>query len=300
MGDWFENRSAINIQTLEWSYKGLSKLNELGIPVYMIVGNHDLYRRTDRDTHSVRMFQELENITIVDKITELSINDADILIAPFLFHDEYATLSKYLKKDYWFGHFEFKGFVLTGATYKLEHGPDPDNFKGPKQIFSGHFHKRQSNKNITYTGNTFAMDFGDVDDIDRGMMILNLDTNKFHFINWDQQPRYMRANLSDITAGKIKLCDKLHIEIIVDVDLTYSEVQTIKEHLLSTYDIRSLAMTDRKKLVSMGVLEKLAEEKTEDDVDVNETTTDTVINCLKTIDVAGIDAKKLTKIYLSL
>ncbi len=151
MGDWFENRSAINIQTLEWSYKGLSKLNELGIPVYMIVGNHDLYRRTDRDTHSVRMFQELENITIVDKITELSIDDTDILIAPFLFHDEYPTLSKYLKKDYWFGHFEFKGFVLTGATYKLEHGPDPDNFKGPKQIFSGHFHKRQNNKNITYT-----------------------------------------------------------------------------------------------------------------------------------------------------
>ena len=154
MGDWFENRSAINIQTLEWSYQGLQLLNSLNIPVYMIVGNHDLYRRTTRDTHSVRMFQELKNIIIVDSIiTESFPCGKEIMIAPFLFHEEYSQLAKYLDKDYWFGHFEFKGFVLTGSTYKLEHGPDPDNFEGPKQIFSGHIHKRQQIKNITYIAN---------------------------------------------------------------------------------------------------------------------------------------------------
>ena len=59
LGDWYESRSAINISTLDYSYKGAKIIDdlcsELKIPCYFIVGNHDLHRRTTRDVHADRL-----------------------------------------------------------------------------------------------------------------------------------------------------------------------------------------------------------------------------------------------------
>ena len=49
LGDWNENRSALNIATLNFSYQGAKKLNELGLPVFFIIGNHDMYHRYSRE-----------------------------------------------------------------------------------------------------------------------------------------------------------------------------------------------------------------------------------------------------------
>ena len=40
LGDWNEQRAAINGLTLKYSYAGAKKLNELGLPVYFLLGNH--------------------------------------------------------------------------------------------------------------------------------------------------------------------------------------------------------------------------------------------------------------------
>jgi DNA repair exonuclease SbcCD nuclease subunit len=69
LGDWFESRSAINIDTMEYSYRGLQILNDIGLPIYFVVGNHDLHKRTTRDVHSVRMFNEMSNFKVIDRVT---------------------------------------------------------------------------------------------------------------------------------------------------------------------------------------------------------------------------------------
>jgi len=48
LGAWFENRNAINISTLNYSYRNAKKINQLDLPVYYIVGNHDLYHKYSR------------------------------------------------------------------------------------------------------------------------------------------------------------------------------------------------------------------------------------------------------------
>ena len=53
LGDWHENRSAINIATLKASLEGARRLNSLGLPIFFIVGNHDLYNRHNREIHSL-------------------------------------------------------------------------------------------------------------------------------------------------------------------------------------------------------------------------------------------------------
>ena len=51
LGDWHENRSAQNVSTIKFSYEGASKLNDLGMPIYFCVGNHDLFHRHTRDVY---------------------------------------------------------------------------------------------------------------------------------------------------------------------------------------------------------------------------------------------------------
>ena len=62
---------------------------------------------------------------------------------------------------------------MTGYNTKLEHGPSHASFKNVKKIFSGHFHKRQAADNVCYIGNTFPMDFGDLNDNERLKNVYN-------------------------------------------------------------------------------------------------------------------------------
>ena len=69
LGDWFDNRSTINVHTLNFSHIGLSRLNKLNIPIFMIVGNHDMYHRHNRDIHSLVEFNNYTNVKVIDQPT---------------------------------------------------------------------------------------------------------------------------------------------------------------------------------------------------------------------------------------
>ena len=64
MGDWFENRNAINVATLNASYDALDKLNKLELPIYFLVGNHDLYHRNDRVQFSTYHYTQFSNVIL--------------------------------------------------------------------------------------------------------------------------------------------------------------------------------------------------------------------------------------------
>jgi hypothetical protein len=69
LGDWFENRNAVNVLTLHFAQEACRLLNDLEIPVYIIIGNHDLYHRENRKVFSTKVFQEFKNITMVSEPT---------------------------------------------------------------------------------------------------------------------------------------------------------------------------------------------------------------------------------------
>lgn len=250
LGDWFESRSAINIETMDYSYEGLVMLDQLDIPIFFIVGNHDLHRRTTRDVHSVRMFGELKNFTVIDKPQVID----NILFSPYLFDHEYKDLIQY--NDLWAfaGHFEFQNFFVTGYNTILEHGPDHKLFPGPNQIFSGHFHKRQAKDNVVYIGNTFPMDFGDAGDFQRGMCVYEVLENVVSFIDWEACPKYLKVNLSDVMANNWAPVSGMKVKCVIDIDLAYSEAQELRDAMVSTYDLRDFILEEDRE-AKQGLLE---------------------------------------------
>lgn len=252
LGDWNENRSALNIATLNSSYLGAKMLNELGVPVFFCVGNHDLYHRHTREIYSVVPFQEFNNFTIVDQPIVIPHVGSGTLFSPFLFHEEYAEMDQFLKLDAWFGHFEFKGFLVTGYNVLMPTGPDPESFRGPKHIMSGHFHKRQHSKssNIIYMGNVFPMDFGDAGDNDRGMMIYDHITQTPTFINWVDCPKYAKVKLTDIIDGSIQLPSNARVKCVVDIPINFEESSLIRQDCVGKYDLREFVLEESRDIMA--------------------------------------------------
>lgn len=259
LGDWFESRSAINIETMEYSYEGLKMLNSLSIPIYFIVGNHDLHRRTTRDVHSVRMFQEMSNIIVIDKPTVVD----NLLFSPFLFEPEYGGLIQHNDLYAFLGHFEFKNFVITGYNTLMEHGPDHKLFNGPKKIFSGHFHKRQVCDNVVYIGNAFPMDFGDAGDYERGMCTYYVKEDRVEFDNWDECPSYLKTSLSAVIADNWKPKPKMKVKCVIDVHLDYSAAQELRDVMISAYQLRDFIL-EEDRAAKQGILEGDSAKVTED------------------------------------
>lgn len=294
LGDWFENRNSINILTFNNSLSALRKLNSLNIPIFFIIGNHDLYYRNNRDIHSLDFLMEFSNIIIIDTPTIL---DDNKLLCPFLFKEEYPEITPLVNKsEYVFGHWEFRNFYLTGSSNQLcEHGFFHKLFESPKFIFSGHYHKRQASENVIYIGNPFGTNWGDINDPNKGMATIDFSKDLVDFIDWSEGPIYIKCSLTSLLNGDIIPREGSRVKCIQDIDITYSEVQQMKQELISSFKLRELILEEnskeRQELLSKQLMEEL------DEMDLS-TINETIMKMLSTeIDGAGIDGNLLVQIY---
>lgn len=294
LGDWFENRSALNISTINWSYKGAKKINELGLPIFFIIGNHDLYHKHTREIYSPVNFHEFSNFTIINEPTVIPEIGDGALLCPFLFHEEYPSLAKYLSLPTWWGHFEFRGFLVTGYNIVMPTGPDPDDFKEPKHIVSGHFHKRQAKNNVVYMGNTFPTSFSDADDFDRGMMIYDHRSDQMEFHNWDNCPKYVKTNLSSILENNVVLPLDSRVKCIIDVPITFEESTYLKQKFIEDKHLREFAMEESAEITE--AFTNTQTDATNPDVKLS-SVNDLVVQMLNDIKTDHIDNALLIKIY---
>ena len=238
LGDWHNNRAAINIVTLNYSLQALELLNAAFDIVYFIPGNHDLYYRDKRDVQSVEWAKHLPNVKIVNDW----FSDSDVVIAPWLVGDDHKRVPK-LKGKYCFGHFELPHFYMNAMVQMPDTGEiQADAFQGFDKVFSGHFHKRQTKGNIVYLGNCFPHNYADAGDDDRGMMIIEWGEEPV-FRSWAEQPKYRVYKLSDVLrTPDALLLPNMHCRVNLDIDISYEEATFIKETFVGTYNLRELTL----------------------------------------------------------
>ncbi len=238
MGDWHNNRAAINIVTLNYSLRALETLGKSFDRVFFIPGNHDLYYRDKRDIQSAEWARHIPNIEIINDFYQ----EGDVSIVPWLVGDDHKKIPK-INAKYMFGHFELPHFYMNAMVAMPDTGEiQREDFRGVESVFSGHFHKRQVHKNITYVGNVFPHNYADAGDDDRGMMILEWG-NAPVFYSWPGQPRYRVYNLSDALGTPEKLLlPGMHTRINIDVDISYEEASYIRETFVGTYKLRELTL----------------------------------------------------------
>ena len=242
LGDWHHNRNNLNMLTMTYSFRCLEKLGKAFDNFYFFPGNHDLYYKDKRDVHSLEWGVHIPGVTIVRNITTID----DITLVPWLVGDEWKKMEK-LKSRYVFGHFELPSFMMNAMVQMPDHGElQSSHFKNPEYVFSGHFHKRQQNKNIIYTGNAFPHNFADAWDDERGMMILEFGKEP-EYKTWSNAPKYRTLTLSQLLNENMIIESKMYLRVNIDLPLSYEEASFIKETYMSQYDIRELSLIPEKK-----------------------------------------------------
>lgn len=197
VGDWFDNRSRIRLDTLDYSRKAMRMLRDVA-PVHILTGNHDMFYRENRTINSTSEFEEWSNVHVYNECTVVG----DVGFVPYLVGTEYLEVLG-MDAKYLFGHFELPTFMMHGTVEMPDRGQfGYHGFTNPDYVFTGHFHQRQLKVNssgvpVWYIGSPFGHDFNDVGDRDRGMMILDWDKDP-RFINWEDGPLYQRFTTNDV------------------------------------------------------------------------------------------------------
>lgn len=238
LGDWHNNRASINIVTLNYSIRALEHLNANFDNVYFIPGNHDLYYRDKRDVQSVEWAKHLPNIHICNDW----VSTGNVVIAPWLVADDHKKIRK-LSGEYMFGHFELPGYMMNAMVKMPDHGElCGDDMQGFSHVFSGHFHKRQTQRNITYIGNAFPHNYADAGDDERGLTILEWG-KPAEYHAWPDQPKYRVFKLSDVLQHtEAMLQPGMHVRVNLDIDISYEESTFIKETFIDTYKLREITL----------------------------------------------------------
>ncbi len=242
LGDWHNNRASINIVTLNYSLRALEHINENFNQTFFIPGNHDLYYRDRRDIQSVEWARHLPNIHICnDWVTH-----GDVTFAPWLVADDHKRLKKQ-KGQYMFGHFELPGYLMNAMVAMPDTGEiTGDDMQGFGHVFTGHFHKRQTQRNVTYIGNCFPHNYADAGDDERGLTILEWGKDPVYHA-WPDQPVYRVLRLSDVLKNTERLLKpNMHVRVNLDIDISYEESTFIKETFVNQFQLREITLIPAK------------------------------------------------------
>ena len=142
LGDWFDNRQLLDIYVMNISIDLMMEMSEI-LPVHIITGNHDIYKKHDTDVNSLRSFRYINNVQIYENPFIATNGKSKILVMPWVGDKEKEEkYSKANNADYIFAHTDISGFRYDNGR-KIVRGAniiDTDRFK---RVISGHVHKRQ-------------------------------------------------------------------------------------------------------------------------------------------------------------
>ena len=292
-GDWSHHRNSTQTSTLHYSNECFKLLNNNFDTHHQIVGNHDLFFKDKRDFTSVIFAENLNNIHIVNEITDIG----DVVLTPWLVEGEYKKIAK-KSQPYVMGHFEFPNFLMNAMVAMPDVGHiNRDDFKNSRQtVFSGHFHKRQEQTNIhgakiIYTGNCFPHSFSDAGDDDRGIMLLELGKEPI-YKRWPKAPKFRNLTLSQLLENPSRHIDELTTaKVSIDLDISFEEASFIKETMASEFNVRELKLLPNKNHI---------DSVTNTDHMTFNTVDEIILSQLSAIESATMDKNLLTAIYTAI
>jgi DNA repair exonuclease SbcCD nuclease subunit len=185
LGDLFDTRKFTNHLSLAHAKRYFfDPLDRHGIKLGTIVGNHDIfYRESVSINSSSLVLGEYEHVFVHDKPSVVTLDGTDFHIIPWICKENEADVFNELRKtkaDICLGHFEISGFSMYKGV--ASHGGlDRSIFDRYEQVWSGHYHTRSQNGNITYVGTPYELTWQDAGD-PRGFHVFDTETRLLTFV----------------------------------------------------------------------------------------------------------------------
>jgi DNA repair exonuclease SbcCD nuclease subunit len=148
LGDFFDNRKSLNVKTIWYAMQIAEILNDF--ETYLLVGNHDTFFKNQIYPHSLKIFNEYDNINVIDSVWQL---DGDIGLIPW------GCGFQHMETPYLMGHFEINDFRMNSGYVMRQAKLNRSDFDGFKQVISGHYHTPMVEDDINYVGAPYHQTF---------------------------------------------------------------------------------------------------------------------------------------------
>jgi DNA repair exonuclease SbcCD nuclease subunit len=217
LGDWFDNRQLLDINVMNKSIDLIFDLADI-MPVYMLTGNHDIYKKHDTDVNSLAAFRFIPNVKIYEDPTVITNGKTKILILPWIGNPEKEEMyGKANPCDFIFAHADIMGLKYDNGR-QIVKGAKLRGIKGVKKVISGHVHKRQELKDSLYLGSPYSTKRSDIGN-KKGYYVFHPQNNKIEFIINKTSPIFQRILLEDLMEWTLerthKLLENNYTDIIV-------------------------------------------------------------------------------------
>jgi len=167
LGDLFNGQGATISKLLFTTGYNLVYQLQCVAPVYLLVGNHDIFGGQT----ILSSMSDMHQVIVVDETRPVDLLGMRISMMPW---GGVMPASGVVV----LGHLDMEGFK-TGLGYELPGTMHPKEFSQFKLVISGHYHSYQEMKpNIIYCGAVMPITFGDVAEEDYGCGILD---DSLHF-----------------------------------------------------------------------------------------------------------------------
>jgi len=220
LGDFFDNRKFINFKCLNRIRNCFLKpLRQHGITMDIIRGNHDVFYKNTGELNSLKelLGHYMNEVHIIHDPTVMDYDGLQMALVPWIDADNEERSIKFIKEckaDIMAGHFDIIGYEMMKGI-KCEHGLDRSLFKRFEAVYSGHFHTKSSQDNITYLGSQMEFFWNDAHD-NKYFHILDTSTRELeairnphtlhHRIRYDDSTTdYMEYDLSQVDNKFVKI-----------------------------------------------------------------------------------------------
>lgn len=296
LGDVWDKRTSWNIKTYNTFIDEFFKpLHDMGVKMYVIVGNHDIYYKNTNRVNSIQQIAErFDNIHLIQGIETVSVGGQEFDFFAWVNNENYDEFVDFVNRRNYdkgviaCGHFETIGFDMGAGTI-AEHGLQPDVFKGYERVWTGHFHNPSKQMNVEYIGNPFYLTWSDYN-TRKSFIIFDIETKEQTYIK-NEDDIYFRINYSDVNHAEFdfeRYKNKIVDCVVNDFSVTdkvefrawlekmqqtcYSFDITVKQEVTTARDLGKSVVLDESGALS---------------------TRETLLSCIESIDVKGLDSNRL-------
>lgn len=276
LGDVYHDRKNIDIDVNELSIDIFEELASI-LPCYIINGNHDLSKKTNKGNSSLRSLSNIKNLTVIKEPMLLKFTrDKKTLgcaaAIPYLgdCNDENKELVRFSgKAQYALMHTDISkmkfdnGMTIVGAV-------DAEKFSG--KVISGHIHKRQETEKVTYVGSPYHLSRSDIGN-QKGIYTLVIETGTFDFIPNTYSPIFQRIDIEMFM--NMSENDKAKALLNNYTDVLINEADQSKYKIA---DIRQILATSGAKRAEIQTVKQKNKEVEQEDVEHTERSVEELID----------------------
>ncbi|CAH0053628.1 unnamed protein product [Clonostachys solani] len=267
-GDLLTSRTMHSTHVLSACYRFIGRLSEVVPRVHIVLGNHDLAYRRDYQTtalDALNISRLAPFVTLHSGVASHEWDGRRVLLLPFREEQEELTkavaalcpaeasntvafahlaINKAITQRHVVSTSVDKPHVANSITYRGLTGPD--HFASLARTFTGHFHSHQtitqerSNRHdvdlqgsITYLGSPLQLSWSDLNDEQRGVVLLDPETLEHEILTNPHAVGYTTADLRQVLEGQVDQDAVVDKHVMLLGELTRLKYVSARDKLLS-------------------------------------------------------------------